>query len=145
MACMALSWRPPNLLLKHPNSFHSLVTRLVTSTIKVNFQFMLFFFLKCVVVGSGANNLIQVFMQALMHEGGITKNLIGKKLMTLSANGVFFFQSIRSSIIRQIFNGWAPHSMGVHYMAHITNVAVQILSHLQMVRRIEGLLQTLYN
>ncbi len=30
-------------------------------------------------------------------------------------------------------------------MAHITNLAIQILSHLQMVNIIEGLLQTLYN
>jgi hypothetical protein len=81
------------------------------------------FSLKCVVVGLGVNNFIQVFMQALMHEGG-TKKLIGKKLMTFSANGVFVFQSIRSKIIQQISNGWVPHSMGVHYMAHITNLGV---------------------
>jgi len=81
-------------------------------------------FLKCVVVGSGANNLIQVLMQALMHEGGLMKNLIGKKLMTFSANGVFVFQSTRSSVIQQISNGWAPHSMGVHCKAHITNLGV---------------------
>jgi hypothetical protein len=30
-------------------------------------------------------------------------------------------------------------------MAHETNLAVQTLSHLQMVNKIEGLLQTLYN
>jgi hypothetical protein len=31
-------------------------------------------------------------MQALMHEGGLTKYLIGKKLMAFNANGVFVFQ-----------------------------------------------------
>jgi hypothetical protein len=82
------------------------------------------FSLKCVVVGSGVNNLIQVFMQALMHEGGLTKKLIGKKLMTFSVNGVFVFQSIRSIVTQQIFNGWVPHSMGVCCMAHITNLRV---------------------
>jgi len=45
---------------------------------------------ECVVVGSSADNLIQVFMQALMHEGGLMKYLIGKKLMTFDADGVFF-------------------------------------------------------
>jgi hypothetical protein len=103
------------------------------------------FSLQCVVVGSCANNLIQVLMQALMHKKGLTKSLIGKKLMTFSANGVFVFQSTRSSVIQQFSNGWAPHSMGAHCMVHITNWVVQILSHLQMVRRTEGLLQTLYN
>jgi hypothetical protein len=84
-------------------------------------------------------------MQALMHERNLMKNLISKKLMTFSANGVFVFQSISSGVIRQISNVWAPHSMGVHCMVHITNLVVQILSHLQMVRRIEGLFQTFYN
>jgi hypothetical protein len=53
-------------------------------------------------------------MQALMHEGGLMKYLIGKKLNTFGANGIFVFQGIRSSVIRQIFNGWAPHSTGVN-------------------------------
>jgi hypothetical protein len=35
--------------------------------------------------------------------------------------------------------------MGMHYMAHRTNLMVQILSHLQMGNKIEGLFQTLYN
>jgi hypothetical protein len=82
-------------------------------------------------------------MQTLMHERRLTKNLIGKKLMTFNVNGVFVFQSTRSNVIQQISNGWAPHSMGAYCMAHITKV--QILSHLHMVRRIEGLLQALYN
>jgi len=82
------------------------------------------FSLKCVVVGSRVNNLIQVFMQTLMHEGGLTKKLIGKKLMTFNANGVFVFQSTRSKVTQQISNGWVPNSMGVHCMAHITNLGV---------------------
>jgi hypothetical protein len=84
-------------------------------------------------------------MQALMHEGGLTKDLINKKLMIFHANGVFIFQGTRLGVIQQISNGWASHSMRVHYMAHKTNLAIQILSHLQMVNKIEGLLQTLYN
>jgi len=35
--------------------------------------------------------------------------------------------------------------MGVHCMAHKTNLMVQTLSHMQMVNRIESLPQTLYN
>jgi hypothetical protein len=93
-----------------------------------------------VVVGLGVDNLIQVLMQALMHEGGLMKYLISKKLMIFHADGVFIFQGIRSGVIQQIFEGWASHSMGVHCMAHRTNFVVQILLHLQMVNKIEGLL-----
>ncbi len=65
--------------------------------------------------------------------------------MTFGVDGVFVFQGVKSGVIQQIFNGWAPHSTRVHCIAHGTNLAVQILSHLQMVNKIEGLFQTLYN
>ncbi len=39
-----LSWRPPNVLLEEYNSFHLLVMKLIPSTIKVSFQFMLMWF-----------------------------------------------------------------------------------------------------
>jgi hypothetical protein len=98
-----------------------------------------------VVVGLSVDNLIQVFMQVLMHEGGLTNELIGKKLMTFNTDGISIFQGTRLSVIQQIFERWLPHSMGFHCMVNITNLIVQILSHLQMVNKIEGLFQTLYN
>jgi hypothetical protein len=82
------------------------------------------------MVGLGVDIFTQVLMQALMHEGGLTKNLMGKKLMTFSAYWVSIFQGIRSGVIQQISKEWVPHSMGVHCMAHRTNLVVQILSHL---------------
>ncbi len=42
------------------------------------------------VVGSSVDNLIQVLMQALMNQGGLTKDMIGKKLLTFGANSVMF-------------------------------------------------------
>ncbi len=44
----------------------------------------------------------------------------------------------------QIYDVQALHSIGVHCIAHKTNLVVHILSHLQIVSRLEGLLQTLY-
>jgi hypothetical protein len=105
----------------------------------------IFISFKHVAVGLGVDNLTQIPMQTLMHERGLMKFLIGKRLMTFGVDGVFVFQDIRSSVIIQIVDGWAPHFMGVHCMAHITNLVVQTLSHLQMVSRIEGLFQTLHN
>jgi len=49
-----------------------------------------------VVVGSSVDNLTQVLMQTLMNQGGLTKDIIGKKLMTFGANGVYVFQGVRS-------------------------------------------------
>jgi hypothetical protein len=40
--------------------------------------------------GLGVDNLTQVLVQALMHEGGLEKDLIGKGLMTFGAMGFLF-------------------------------------------------------
>jgi len=80
-----------------------------------------------------------------MHEGGLTKYLIGKRLMTFGVDGVSIFQGTKLGDTKQIVDCQAPHSMGVHRMVHRTNLMVQTLSHLQMGNGIEGLLQTLYN
>jgi hypothetical protein len=42
------------------------------------------------VAGLGVDNLIQVLMQVLMNQGGLTKDMIGKRLMTFGANGLCF-------------------------------------------------------
>jgi hypothetical protein len=78
-------------------------------------------------------------MQVLMHQGSLTKDLIGIKFMTFGADGVSVFGGTKLGVIRQIFDAWAPHSRGVHCMAHRTNLAFQTLSHLQMINKIEGL------
>jgi hypothetical protein len=72
----------------------------------------IFLSFECVVLGSSIDNLTQILMQALMHEGGLTKDLVGMKLITFSANGVFVFQNTRLSVTQQISNGWAPHFHG---------------------------------
>jgi hypothetical protein len=86
--------------------------------------------LEGVVAGLNVDNLIQILMETFMHEGGLTVYLISKKLMAFGANGVFVFQGIKLGVTKQIFDGWAPHSTWVHYMAHGTNLAVHTLSHL---------------
>ncbi len=47
------------------------------------------------VVRSGVDNLTQVHMQALMHQGGLTKYLICTKLMAFGLDAVSIFQGIR--------------------------------------------------
>jgi hypothetical protein len=84
--------------------------------------------LGCVVMGSSDNNLTKVFMQALMHEGGLTKELICNRFMASCGNRVSIFQGIQTSVIQQISNICASHSMGVHYMAHITNPIIESLA-----------------
>jgi hypothetical protein len=73
-------------------------------------------------IGSSVDNLTQVLMQT--NQGGLTKDMISKELMTFGANGVYVFQGVRSRITKYIFDKWALHSMGMHCMVHITNIVV---------------------
>jgi hypothetical protein len=49
---------------------------------------------------SNADNLTKVFMQALMNQGGLSKDMIGKKLMTFGTNDVYIFQGVRSGVTK---------------------------------------------
>jgi len=101
--------------------------------------------LECVVARSSVDNLTLILIQALMHQRGLTKKLNGNRFMTFGVDGVFVFQGTKLGVTQQIFDGWVSYFMGVHYVAHRTNLGVQIVSHLQMVNRFEGLFQNLYN
>lgn len=50
------------------------------------------------VVKLGANNFTQALMEALMHERGLTTDLIGKKLMIFGVDGVSIFQAIKLGV-----------------------------------------------
>ncbi len=65
----------------------------------------IFIYFKHVAMGLSVDNLIQILMQTLMHEGGPMKSLIGKKLMNFGVDGVFVFQGTKSCVIIQFVNG----------------------------------------
>ncbi len=55
---------------------------------------LIFLSLERVIARSNADNLTKVFMQALMNQGGLSKDMIGKKLMTFGTNDVYVFQGV---------------------------------------------------
>jgi hypothetical protein len=58
-----------------------------------------------VVARSGADNFTQILMQALMHEGGLMKYLIGKKLMTFGAMEFLFFKALSQALLNKFLMG----------------------------------------
>jgi hypothetical protein len=58
----------------------------------------IFLSFECVVAKSNVNNLTQALMQALMHQKGFTKKLIGTRFMTFGTDGVSTFQGIRLGV-----------------------------------------------
>jgi hypothetical protein len=64
--------------------------------------------LEHVAVGFSVDNLTQVLMQVLMNQGGLFKELIGKKLMAFGVDGVYTFQGIKLGVTKYNFEGWVP-------------------------------------
>ncbi len=75
----------------------------------------IFLSIERVVIGLSVDNLIHVLMQSLMNQGGLTKDMIGKRFMTFGVDGVYVFQGARSGVTKHIYDGWAFDSMGVQY------------------------------
>jgi hypothetical protein len=75
------------------------------------------FSLEHVVVILDVDNLIQVFMWALMTKWGFLKDVINK-IMIFDANEVYILKGIMVSNVWQISNEWVLQSMGVHRIAY---------------------------
>jgi len=50
--------------------------------------------------------------------------MIGNKLITFGASGVFVFQGVKLRVIKQIPYGWVLDSMGFHHMVHQINILI---------------------
>jgi hypothetical protein len=66
-------------------------------------------------------------------------------LICFGANGVNVFQSTKNGVTKQIKEFYAFHSIGVHCVAHHTNLVMQTLLGLPLVIQLENLLQTLHS
>ena len=82
---------------------------------------------------------------SLSWHGGLADNTIAKRLVYFGADGVFVFQGCRSGVIQQLKDQDAPFMLGVHCMAHHTNLVVKPLSNLPIVSKLETLYQALYS
>jgi hypothetical protein len=96
------------------------------------------------VEGQGADSLFAMIESALLEEGGLSREEIGKKLICFGADGVNVFQGHHNGCITQMHDFYAPFSLGVHCMAHRMNLVIGTLSLYPLVSNIEGLLASLH-
>ncbi len=92
-----------------------------------DWQILFFFSLKKVLKGTKFDFMTQLILEALIIEGGLEKEIMAIHLVSFGVDGVLVFQSISISITMQLHNEYAPHMVGVHYMAHCTNLVMQTL------------------
>jgi hypothetical protein len=69
------------------------------------------------------SNIKFVIMDALVTFGGLTNEQIVECLVCLGVDGVSTFQGVKSRII-DLLNTHAPYFIGIHCMAHRTNLAM---------------------
>jgi hypothetical protein len=66
-------------------------------------------------------------------------------LISFGVDGVNVFQKVCNGVICQMQDNYSPHSEGMHCMAHCTNMVVQTLFQIPIVKSIKDLLQSLYS
>ncbi len=79
-------------------------------------------------------------MDILTVASGLIKVEVLKRLLCFGENNVNIFHDVRNGVTIQIRECCVPFFIGIHYMAHQTNLGVQKLSHLPIVTRLEDLL-----
>lgn len=81
----------------------------------------------------------------LLHHTGLTKVEVASRLVCFGADGALVFQGSRNGVTVQMQQYMAPFLFGVHCMAHCTNLAVEPLSNLPIVAKLESLCQAMYS
>jgi hypothetical protein len=72
-------------------------------------------------------------------------NVVADRLVYFGANGMFVFQGSRSGVTQRLKDQEAPFMLGVHCMAHRTNLEVEPLFNLHVVSKLVTFCQALYN
>jgi hypothetical protein len=72
--------------------------------------------------------------------GGLPRPEITARLVFFGADGVSVFQGTCTGVIVQLKENHTPFVSGMHCMSHRANLAVQTLSQVSLVTRIEELL-----
>ncbi len=83
--------------------------------------------------------------KALMIGDVLWRNQFLKKFICFGAYGVNVFQGNKCGVTKQIHGNYVFHFIGVHYMAHHTNLAMQTLLRLILESYHENLLQTFHS
>ena len=101
-------------------------------------------YLQHVTEGGGADNITKMILGALTNEGGLTPHQIRDRFMAFGADGASVLQRKKNCVTNELQVSHTPHMQGMHCVAHRSNLAVQCLSDLEMVARIETLLAALH-
>jgi len=101
--------------------------------------------LKKVTNGVTTENIYNVMLQTVLIQGGLIEVEIGKKLVSIGANGGSMFTRCRTSVSMQMKEKLAPYLVVMHCCAHHTNLTIQTFYFLSIMHCLEDLLQSLHS
>jgi hypothetical protein len=96
------------------------------------------------VDGNGTDAIRTALMSMVHLHTGLDDDDIANQLVSFDADGVSVFQGSRRGVTTQLQNNVAPFMLGIHCMAHRTNLAVEPLSNLPLVSKLEALCHGMY-
>jgi sulfur relay (sulfurtransferase) DsrF/TusC family protein len=100
--------------------------------------------LEQLVNGVAIDNLKKFIVDNVLQYGGLSKSNLVSKLISFGANGVLVFHNVKNCVTTQLKEKFPPYMLGVHRVAHWTNLAIQTLSKLPLMFKIEAMLQSIY-
>ena len=101
--------------------------------------------LSCLEGGNGALAVREMIEGMLSHHFGLSPAKVASRLVCFGADGVSVFQGRKNGVTTQMRQHMAPFVIGVHCMAHRTNLAVEPLSDLPVVAKVEALCQAMFS
>ena len=99
----------------------------------------------CLVDGNSADVVKEATYAMLLWHTGLSQAQVPKRFICFVADGVSMFQGCKNGITQQLKEYVALFLFGVHCMAYRTNLAVEPLSRLPLVSKLETLCQEIYN
>jgi hypothetical protein len=101
--------------------------------------------LERVTDGASAENLTKAILKALADNGSLGTEQIRARLLCFGADGASVLQGKNTGVMSQIRNFHAPFMQSVHCVSHRSNLAVECLSELDVVARIELLITSMHS
>jgi hypothetical protein len=95
--------------------------------------------------GNGAHAIKQCIEGMVTHHTRYDEVKVAQRLVYFGVDGVSVFQSSRNSVIVQMKDTMTPFMFGLPCMANRTNLAVEPLSNLPVVSKLEALCQAVHS
>jgi hypothetical protein len=93
---------------------------------------------------STSDQITRTIMNAVERDGGLSAEEVRQRLLCFGSNGASVLQGKKNDVVVQIQGSHAPHCQCMHCVAYQTDLAVEVLSKLDMVSSIKKLLKKLH-